>query len=117
MSKRVFITYVLTFLCVVFLMPGLATALCDKVKSEMADLKAETAKLGAPMVQDGGLYFGKTKADNTIVDAVVKKDGGVATLFVKDKDHYVRVATTVTTQDGKNAVGTALDARSPAMAN
>jgi hypothetical protein len=51
-----------------------------------------------------------------VVDAVVKAQGGVATLFVKSGDQYVRVATTVKKDDGTSAVGTALDANSPAIA-
>jgi hypothetical protein len=51
-----------------------------------------------------------------VVDAVVKEHGGVATLFVKSGDQFVRVATTVKKEDGTSAVGTALDANSPALA-
>ena len=51
-----------------------------------------------------------------MVDAVVKKQGGVATLFVKSGDQYVRVAATVKKDDGTSAVGIALDANSPAIA-
>ena len=40
----------------------------------MAALKAETEKLGAPKVEGSDLYFGKTKASNELVDAVVKKE-------------------------------------------
>ena len=81
-----------------------------------AALKAETTKLGAPKVQGSDLYLGNTKISNDVVDAVVKKLGGVATLFVKSGDQYVRAATTVKKEDGSSAVGTALDANSPAMA-
>jgi hypothetical protein len=52
----------------------------------VAALKAETAKLGAPKVQGSDLYFGTTKASTDVVDAVVKKQGGAATLFVKSGD-------------------------------
>ena len=63
--------------------PGLGTAQTDKVKTAMADLKAKTDKLGAPKVEGKDLYFGTTKVDNSVVDAVAKEHGGVATLFVK----------------------------------
>lgn len=116
MYKRNFITYVLTFACAIFLTSGLGNAQSEKVKSELADLKAETAKLGAPKVQGSDLYFGSTKADNSTVEAVARKDGGAATLFVKDKDRFVRVATTVKKENGESAVGTALDANSSAVA-
>jgi len=80
----------------------------------MSALKAETAKLGAPKIQGSDLYFGNTKVSADLVDAVVKKNGGVATLFAKSGDQYVRVATTVKKEDGTSAVGTALDANSHA---
>ena len=51
-----------------------------------------------------------------MVDAVVKSHGGLATLFVKSGDQYVRVATTVKKEDGTSAVGTTLDPKSPALA-
>jgi Cache 3/Cache 2 fusion domain len=82
----------------------------------MADLKAETGKLGVPKVQGSDLCFGSTKADNSIVDAVMKKDGGSASLFVKSGDQFVRVATTLKKADGTSAVGTSMDPKNPAMA-
>jgi len=50
------------------------------------------------------------------IDRGVKMNGGVATLFVKNGDQYQRAATTVKKEDGTSAVGTALDANSPAVA-
>jgi Cache 3/Cache 2 fusion domain len=93
----------------------------------MAALKAQTAKLGAPKIDGkdavGGkdapaLYFGSSKMNNSVdvVDAVVKENGGAATLFVKAGDKYVRVATTVKKDDGSSAMGTILDTNSPAIA-
>jgi len=82
----------------------------------MAALKAKTEKLGAPKVEGKDLYFGKTKADNSVVDAIAKEHGGAATVFVKAGNGYVRVATTLKKEDGSSAVGTALDATSPAVA-
>ena len=98
------------------LIPDLATAQADKVKAAMADLKARTEKLGVPKVDGKDLYFGTTKAGQSVVDAVAKDHGGAATIFVKTGDGYVRVATTVKKDDGSSAVGTALDATSPAVA-
>ena len=40
----------------------------------------------------------------------------MASLFVKKGDQYVRVATTVKKEDRSSAVGTVLDANSPALA-
>lgn len=104
------------FLAIATLIPDLATAQADKVKTAMADLKARAEKLGAPKVEGKDLYFGTTKADNSIVDAVTKDHGGAATIFVKAGNEFVRVATTVKKEDGSSAVGTALDATNPAVA-
>ena len=41
-------------------------------------------KLGTPKLQGNDLYFGDTKATSDLADAVVKSNGGVATLFVSD---------------------------------
>jgi cache 3/cache 2 fusion protein len=102
--------------CFIALIPTVATAQTGEVKTSMAALQAETAKLGAPKVQGSDLYFGNTKASNDLVKAEKKEHGGAATLFVKSGDQYVRAATTVKKEDGTNAVGTALDANSPAIA-
>jgi len=96
------------------------TAQMSDVKASMADLKAQTAKLGAPKIEGQAtvagknvpeLYFGSTKMDNNfkVVDAVTKKHGGTATLFVKSGDEYVRVTTNVKKADGSRATGTILD--------
>jgi hypothetical protein len=97
-------------------MPSLGTAQTAVVKSLMAALRADTEALGAPKVQGGDLYFGNTKVSADAVDAVVKKLGGVASLFVKSGDQFVRVATTLKKEDGTSAVGTTLAANSPALA-
>ena len=104
------------FIAAATLIPSLGSAQDAKVKAAMADLKAMSETLGAPKLQGSDLYFGNDKADNSIVDSVVKKDGGVATLFAKNGDQYVRVATTIKKEDGTSAVGTSLDAKSPAYA-
>jgi hypothetical protein len=115
MYRNSFIACMLTFACFIILIPSFGSAQSDKVKDAMAALKAETAKLGAPKAEGSDLYFGKTKASNEMVEAVVKKHGGAATLFVKKDKEYVRVATTVKKEDGKSAVGTALDSNSSAI--
>ncbi len=103
------------FFSSVALVPDFALA-ADKVKAAMADLKSAAEKLGSPKLDGGSLYFGTTKADNSIVDGVVKKHGGAATLFAKNGNEFVRVATTVTKEDGSSAAGTPLDPKSPATA-
>ena len=93
------------FIAIATLIPDLATAQADKVKAAMADLRAKVEKLGGP-----------TKADNSVVEAVAKDHGGVATIFVKTGNEYKRVATTVKKEDGSSAVGTPLDPKSAAIA-
>ena len=116
MHRNNFIAYFLMIACFIVLTPSLATAQSDKVKSAMADLKAMAGTLGAPKLQGSDLYFGSDKADNSIVDAVLAKDGAAASLFAKNGDQYVRVAPPLKKEDGTSAVGTALDANSPAVA-
>jgi hypothetical protein len=89
------VAFILALACFVVLIPNLGSAQADKVKNSMAALKAETGKLGAPAVQSNELHFGKSKVSAELVDAVVKKHGGAATLLAKNGDQYVRVATTV----------------------
>ena len=113
MCRKIFILLTLFFIAFA---PNIGTAQTDNVRISMAALKAETEKLGAPKVQGSDLLFGTTKVSNDVVDAVAKKEGGVATLFVKTGDRYVRAATTLKRKDGTRAAGTALDANSPAIA-
>jgi hypothetical protein len=116
MYRNNLIACILTLACCIILMPSLGTAQTRVVKSLMAALRADTEALGAPKVQGGDLYFGNTKVSADAVDAVVKKLGGVASLFVKSGDQFVRVATTLKKEDGTSAVGTTLAADSPALA-
>jgi hypothetical protein len=116
MYRNNFIPCILTFACFLILIPSVGPAQTDKVKTSMAALQAATAKLGAPKLQGSDLYFGTTKASNDVVDAVVKAQGGAASLFAKKGDDYVRVATTLKKADGTSAVGTTMDANNPARA-
>ena len=76
----------------------------QKVKTSVALLQSETAKLGSPKIEGTdrvadlylpALYFGAVKMNNNfdVVDDVVKKMGGKASLFVKQGENFVRVAT------------------------
>jgi hypothetical protein len=60
----------------------------------------------------------RTKTNNffDVVDEVVKENGGMATVFVKSGDEYVRVATNLKKEDGSRAVGTILDPSGRAIA-
>lgn len=113
MYKHNLIAWMLT-VCFIALLPSVSAA--QDVQTSMTALQAETGKLGEPKVQGNDLYFGDTKVSPDVVVAVTRARGGVATLFAKKADQYVRVATTVEKEDGTNAVGTALDANSPAIA-
>jgi hypothetical protein len=132
MGKRSFIASILAAGCFVatsLLIPSIGTARTAQmsdVKASMTDLKAQTAKLGAPKIEGQAtvagknvpdLYFGSAKMDNNfkVVDAVAKKHGGNATLFVKDGGEYVRVATNVKKADGSRATGTILDPKGPVI--
>jgi hypothetical protein len=129
-TRKTFIVSILGAGCFVAadtLMPSVSAAQMDKVNASLADLKAKTAKLGAPKIEGTdpvagknvpALYFGTTKINNffDVVDDVVKENGGTATLFVKAGDEYVRVATNVKKADGSRAIGTILDPKGPAIA-
>jgi len=88
-SRRVLEIAALTLLLIEI--PPLAMAQTDNVKISMSTLTAELEQLGVHEVE---LYFGKTKASEEAVDAVVKKQAGLATVFRKAADKYVRAATT-----------------------
>ena len=131
MNRKSFILSILVaggFIATSLLIPSIGNAQADpKVQKSMAALKAATAKLGAPKVEGmeavsgknaAALYFGTTKINNNfdVVDAVVKENGGVATLFVKTGDEYVRVSTNVPKPDGSGrAIGTILDPKGKAI--
>ena len=114
MYRNKIVAWLLT-VCFIALIPSIGAAKKD-VHTAMAALEAATAKLGEPKVEGNDLYFGNTKASNGLVHAVKKEHGAAATIFVKNGDQYMRVATTVKKEDGSSAVGTALDAKSPAIA-
>jgi hypothetical protein len=97
--------------------PSVGLAQAENAKASMAALIAKTGALGAPKIEGvdpvGGkdapaLYFGSTKINNSsdVVDAVAKEQGGVATVFVKSGDDFIRVATNVKKDDGSRAIGT-----------
>ena len=90
-------------------------------------LKSKAAALGAPSIKGEeavagkavpALYFGETKMNNNfaLVDEVQKEKGGTATIFDKNGDEFVRVATNVKKDDGSRAIGTVLDPKGKAIA-
>jgi len=97
-----------------------------RVKTAMDLLESMAKKLGSPKVQGidlvagdqvPAIYFGSTKINNNfdLVDDVVKQAQGTATIFVKNGDKYVRVATNVKKADGSRALGTLLDPNGKAI--
>jgi Cache 3/Cache 2 fusion domain len=100
----------------------------QKVKSSMSLLQSGATKLGVPKVEGThrlgeqevpALYFGGTKMNGNfeLVDDVVAKMGGTATVFVKHGEDFVRVATNVKKDDGSRAVGTILDPKGKVIVN
>ncbi|NWB65938.1 methyl-accepting chemotaxis protein [Pseudomonas sp. I8001] len=67
-------------------------------------------------VQTPGLYMGEEVLNNNFaeVDEFKQMSGGVATLFVRSGEDFIRVSTSLTKQDGSRAIGTALDHQHPA---
>lgn len=95
------------------------TAQANDPKAAIAALDERLAKIGAPKV-DGtdkagdkpapALFYGPRKINGNYdaVDEIKKSFGATATIFVKDGDEFVRVATNVLTPEGKRGVGTQL---------
>lgn len=68
--------------------------------------------------QTPGLHFGSEVMNNNFkeVDEFKQMTAGVATVFVRSGDEFIRVSTNVTKQDGTRAIGTLLDHANPAYA-
>ncbi|MGY2289876.1 methyl-accepting chemotaxis protein [Pseudomonas sp. SDO528_S397] len=69
-------------------------------------------------VQTPSLYLGTELLNNNFadVDEFKQMSGGVATVFVRSGDDFIRVSTSLTKQDGNRAIGTVLDRQGPAYA-
>jgi methyl-accepting chemotaxis protein len=67
-------------------------------------------------VQTPTLQLGDEVLNNnfTEVDAFRQMTAGVATVFVRSGDDFVRISTSLTKQDGSRAIGTLLDHKHPA---
>ena len=68
--------------------------------------------------QTPGLHRGSEVLNNNFkeVDEFKQMTAGVATLFVRSGDEFIRVSTNVSKQDGSRAIGTLLDHANPAYA-
>jgi hypothetical protein len=108
------------FIGAAFLLSGVSHAQDSKVASAMQLLESMANQMGPPKI-DGTdtvagkqvpvIYFGSKKMNNNfeLVDEVAGKTQGTATIFVRQGDEYVRVATNVKKDDGSRAIGTVLD--------
>ncbi|MEN5091382.1 methyl-accepting chemotaxis protein [Pseudomonas protegens] len=67
-------------------------------------------------VQTPGLHLGDMVLNNNFeeVDEFKQMTAGVATLFVRSGDDFIRVSTSLSKQDGSRAIGTLLDHAHPA---
>ncbi len=67
-------------------------------------------------VQTPGLHLGNVVLNNNFdeVDQFKQMTAGVATLFVRSGDDFIRVSTSLSKQDGSRAIGTLLDHAHPA---
>ena len=67
-------------------------------------------------VQTPSLYLGTEVLNNNFdeVDEFKQMSGGVATVFVRSGEDFVRISTSLTKQDGNRAIGTVLDRQGPA---
>jgi methyl-accepting chemotaxis protein len=68
--------------------------------------------------QTPGLHLGSEVLNNNFkeVDEFKQMTAGVATVFVRSGEDFVRVSTSLTKQDGNRAIGTLLDHANPAYA-
>ena len=109
------------------LMPAPGQAQDAKVKAAMELLEQKANNLGPARIEGTdvvagkevpAIYFGATRMSNNfdLVDEVVRQAQGTATIFVKNGDEYVRVATNVKKDDGSRAIGTILDPKGKAIA-
>lgn len=96
------------------------SVMLDRTRDAMRLLRSEGRRLGPPSVGGrvvvGGrnsndlVLGGVSQANNfALVDGVTALAEGTATLFARDGDNFVRVATNVRKDDGSRAVGTQLD--------
>ncbi|MCK6388282.1 MAG: methyl-accepting chemotaxis protein [Zoogloea sp.] len=79
----------------------------------LADRTVKVGALEAPTLE----YRGKAlNLDFTAVDELARSTGGVATIFARHGDDFIRVSTSLKTDKGERAIGTLLGADHPARA-
>ncbi|MCK6189586.1 MULTISPECIES: methyl-accepting chemotaxis protein [unclassified Pseudomonas] len=91
------------------------TGLFEKRFSAGLTVKADQP-VAVAGVQTPSLLLGGEVLNNnfTEVDEFKQMSGGVATVFVRSGDDFIRVSTSLTKQDGSRAIGTVLDRQGPA---
>ncbi len=80
-------------------------------------LSVQTAeRIAVAGMQTPALYLGPSLLNNDFdeVDEFRQLTAGVATVFVRDGDEFVRISTSLTKPDGTRAIGTVLDHQHPA---
>jgi len=88
----------------------------DQIRVRGGAEKGPSVSIAGKTVNDI-VIGGKGQAgDFAIVDYVTRMNKGTATIFSKDGDRYVRIATNVLKDDGTRAVGTELNNTTPAYA-
>lgn len=107
------------------LLTAAKSLISEHVHSSMALLKKQAQTEGSPSLKGSitvrgetipHLWFGAVSAIHhaQLIDTVSQTGHGTATLFVKQGDRFIRVATNIQSEDGSNAFGTALDPASKA---
>ena len=75
------------------------------------DERVAVAGMQTPVLMLGGAALNN---DFTQVDEFQELTAGVATVFARDGDEFVRISTSLTKPDGSRAIGTVLDHKHPA---
>jgi methyl-accepting chemotaxis protein len=95
----------------------------DRESRLLDSLFSDPIRLGSGTVRIGDLdtptlVSGSTPLNGnfTIVDRYTQMSGGVATVFVRTGDEFIRVSTSLKKEDGQRAVGTLLQHAAPAYA-
>jgi len=91
---------------------GLRTILPGPVG--LASERVDSGGKSLPALRIGDHLINNSNAE---VDRFTAETGSLATVFVKDGNEWVRVATSVKKEDGSRAVGSPLDHNSPAYAS
>ncbi len=73
--------------------------------------RIQTGELSTPVLRAG---LKTLNLDQLAVDDFLERTGAVTTIFVRDGDDYVRIATSLKKEDGSRAIGTRLDRSSAA---